>query len=338
MAGRRDYIHELQAKLQFLARRGESGTWAELERYIPRSTRQNACNPNHQYHGLLGRKDQEALAAAFGFEVTWEEWLDPLRVDRGPGRGIDTADAFKKRLFDKTLLCGGADVLAAPPEVHAFAKGMSGRSSSETAIGRRRNTFTPLGLMAQVALDLGQPAGVDAYQVLVEISCHASNICDSDSRFSVRNAVINIQCGDARGRREAITGITRSPVVLENASGNTSFMWCGSVDTLRWEMAAGSSTIGYHWFDAGVVENILKGKVLRIFLSAWLKHIEPAEAVAEVGLSAIDTSSETSPVPSETLSVEQQRLIEHVTKLRLSLDGNGYAEIASSELEIVGVT
>ncbi|MGD9802556.1 MAG: hypothetical protein AB7U78_03975 [Hyphomicrobiaceae bacterium] len=96
MSGRRDYIHDLRAKLMFLTEQTEKGTWEELERHVPRSTRQQACNPNSPYYSLLGRPHQKALAKAFDFDIAWPEWRDPA-ADREADVRRDTCAAFKTR-------------------------------------------------------------------------------------------------------------------------------------------------------------------------------------------------------------------------------------------------
>jgi hypothetical protein len=192
-----------------------------------------------------------------------------------------------------------------------------------------------MGTMAQVALELGQPAGPGAHQVLVEVSGHSTNIIGSNRRFSVRRAILAIDCKEAQGRREAIAGINGVPVQLSNANGETTFAWCGTTKLLRWDVTANGARIGYLWFDAGIIEQLAHGDVLRVSMSAWLKHIDVAEDEGEPTFGILDTNDRLLEQPDTKLTIEQQRLIEHLNKLRLVVDANGYAEIAAGEIEVV---
>ena len=104
---------------------------------------------------------------------------------------------------------------------------------------------------------------------------------------------------------------------------------------LRWDVTANGAMIGHLWFDAGVVEELAHGDVLRVSLTAWLKDIDTTDGEYESVFGIIDPKKGLLEQPVETLTIEQQRLIAHLNKLRLPVDPNGYAEIASHELEVV---
>lgn len=332
--GRRRYIHELKAKLDYLAGLTPSRTRGELETVakIPRSTFDQACRRDDKAWSRLGGKHQDRLAACFGFSKDWPEWCDPDRLGGDLSERRDSVEAFSRRLNtarDERQRSGEATKIPEPIAVAIRD------ITEELTAGRRRPPSMPLGTMAQVLLDLGQPAGPGAHQTLVEVSCHTTNIIGSDARFSVRRALLAIDCKDARGRRDAIAGITGAPVSLSNPSGETAFTWCGSTQLLRWEVTAAGATIGYLWFDAGVIEELAHGDVLRVSLTAWLKDIETYDGDDEAVFGIIDPQNDLIAQQDEVLTIEQQRLIAHLNKLRLPMDGNGYAEIAFHELEVV---
>lgn len=332
MAGRRDYIHELPDKLESLVKRTSGRTLTALQRLtgVGRSTLQQCCDSDDPAYSLLGREHQNMLARHFNFDVSWPEWLDPLRVDRGTGRGIDTAEAFIARLLREE----SAKTVVATADGSAVAPIVTALTLEEWTTASRREPSAPLGTIAQLALDLGQSAGNGGQQVLVEVSCHRGKIAGSNRSFSVRNAVLALNCGNGRGRRTAIAGVMGLPVVLSNPSGDTHFTWSGTRQLLRWDVSAKGSVIGYLWFDAGVVEGIGDGDVLRVTLSAWLKHIS-AEDCSDQTFAVHNAAGDILEVHEQTLTTEQLRIIEHISKLILPTDGNGYAEIASHELEMV---
>lgn len=357
MVGRRDYIHQLPEKLAFLISRMPRGTRRELEdkTEIGRGTFEQACNEAHPAYSMLGRDHQELLADACGFSIGWPEWRDVARLDKRPEDRIDTADAFKQALLREFApLSPGQTVASAKTRAPENDSGTSGSATggprmvlaagaqsinvrdvtAELVAGKRRTASSPLGPMAQVDLDDGQPAGAGAYHVLVEVSCHKGLIVGSNRRFSVRRALLSLDCGDARGRREAIAGINGLPVVLSNSYGETQFVWVGTQRLLRWEVAAGGAIIGHLLFDAGVVEELAPGDVLRVTLSAWLKHIDTDEIDQDPAFGIIDPNGALAQLPEDKLAIEQRRLIEHINKLKLESDGNGQVEIASAELQL----
>lgn len=352
----RDYIFQLPEKLEFLAKLTDNGTFAELWQFVNKSSLEQACNPKREdIFSRLGRGHQRSLAEAFGFEIEWEEWRDSLRDDENPEGRIDTAAAFKRALLKarKQSKSNGRETksagsIALNSSSDKGSKGQAAESEAaapvsgarqvvaEVVAGRRSVATTPLGTMARVGLELGQAAGHGAHQFLVEVSCHAANIEGSRRRFSVRHALLAIDPKHARGRRDAIAGITGSPLILQNPNGETAtFAWCGSLRLLRWEVSAGGVAIGYLWFDAGVIEELAHGDILRVSLSAWIKHIDVVDDETEPVFGISDAKGNLLDQGSEAMTVEQQRLIEHLNKLTLPSDGNGYAEVASEELEVV---
>lgn len=339
MKRRRDYIYELKAKLEFLCKIASDGTWAKVDESIGSSTRVSACNPNSEAHCLLSRTKQDALAQAFGFQQDKSAKLAWCSSDRWLGQGAsrpDTADEFKAaflKMLDDQAASGSAvgetsDRAENSNLVHVRDV------TAELVAGKRIPASSPISTMAQVALDEAQPAGAGAFQVLVDLSCHKGNIVGSSRRFSVRRALLSLDCGDARGRREAIAGINGLPVVLSNSYGETQFVWVGTQRLLRWEVAAGGAIIGHLLFDAGVVEELAPGDVLRVSLSAWLKHIDTDEIDQDPAFGIIGSDGTLAQLPEDKLAIEQRRLIEHINKLKLKSDGNGYVEIASAELQL----
>lgn len=357
MAGRRDYIHELPAKLAFLASRMPRGTWRELEEKskIWRSTFDQACNENDPAYSMLGRVHQERLAKACGFSISWPEWRDEARPDKDPVGRIDTVDAFKQmlireigRLSQPEAAEGAAAIATKRSEVSSPTEGAPKVEPSEALLsspvrdvtaelvaGKRRPTSSPFGTMAQLALSSAQPAGPGEFQALVEVSCHKGNIVGSTRQFTVRRALLTIDCGDARGRRAALAGINGMPVVLKNFSGETRFTWRGTERWLCWEVVAGGAMIGHLLFDAGIIEELAPGDVLRVSLSAWLKHMNADEVDQDPAFGILGSDGALADLPPDKITIEQRRLIEHVNKLTLKIDGNGQAELATAELELV---
>lgn len=339
MADQRQFIYELPEKLEVLMHDPRAGSWTKLQKFsgISIATLKQVRTANHDAYSRLGPDHQRWLAEAFSFPLHMPEWISPDRVPGDFGPGADTAAAFaaeyRRRYAGKAAVNSEASNGADSVE---NAKLDAVRDvTTELVAGKRRPASSPLGTMAQVALDLGQPSGAGAHQILVEVSCHKGNIIGSSRRFSVRRALLSIECGDARGRRSALAGINGMPVVLQNSCGETRFEWAGTERLLRWEVATAGAMIGYMWFDAGVVEQLAPGDILRVTLSAWLKHIEMDEIDDDPPFGVIDASGSLLRGSDTKLTIEQRRIIEHVNKLKLKLDDNGQAELAAAELELV---
>lgn len=341
MARQRLFIYELPKKLEVLMHDRRVGSWKKFVEFsgIGISTLKQVQDINDVAYSRLGPTHRLRLCAAFGFPPDMPEWISPDRVPSDYGPGPDTGTAFAKAYRQLCAardsveaLTGGGSAVVDSGKPHAARD-----VTAKLAAGKHRPSISPLGTMAQVALALGQPAGPGATQVLVEMSCHQGNIVGSDRRFSVRRALLSINCGDARGRRSALAGLDGVPIALTNASGETRFTWLGSERLLRWEVSAGGAMIGYLWFDAGIVEELGPGDVLRVTLSAWLKHIDTNEIEDEPTFGIVDADGRALSLPEDRLTIEQRRIIEHVNKLKLATDGNGQAEIASAELELIRV-
>lgn len=338
MAGRREFIYELAEKLDVLRRATVSRTWREVLEMtgIDRSVLGNVRDSEHEAYSKLSTDHQDMLASAFNFTRDMAEWRSDDRGERDTGPGPDTASAFRKTFLKQRRK--NTNAVPKPGGGVRLDEGPTQKKQRVSEVhltaGQRRPSYSPLGTMAQVALDEAQPAGAGAFQVLVDLSCHKGNIVGSSRRFSVRRALLTLDCGDARGRREAIAGINGLPVVLQNSYGETQFVWVGTQRLLRWEVAAGGAIIGHLLFDAGVVEELAPGDVLRVTLSAWLKHIDTDEIDQDPAFGIIDPNGALAQLPEDKLAIEQRRLIEHINKLKLKSDGNGQVEIASAEFQL----
>lgn len=338
MAGRREFIYELAEKLDVLRRATVSRTWREVLEMtgIDRSVLGNARDREHEAYSKLSTDHQDMLASAFHFTRDMEEWRSDDRGERDTGPGPDTANAFRKTFLEQRRK--NTNAVPKPSGGVRLDEGPTQKKQRVSEIhltaGQHRPSHSPLGTMAQLALDLGQPVGAGAVEVLVEVSCHKGSIVGSARRFSIRRALLAIDCGDARGRRTALAGINGLPVVLQNSCGETQFVWVGTQRMLRWEVVADGAIIGHLLFDAGVVEELAPGDVLRVTLSAWLKHIDADEIDQDPAFGILESDGQLAQLPDDTLAVEQRRLIEHINKLKLKSDGNGYAEVASAELQL----
>lgn len=340
MASQRLFIYELPEKLKALVHDSRIGSWKRLAEFtgIPIATlKQVRDDDDVVAYSRLGKTHRDRLAEKFGFPPDMPEWIAPARLTGDTGPGPDTAEAFAAKYRSDYAAATSVASKAVDPISSVDEKTTNAVRDVAAVLtaGNRRPGFSPLGTMAQLALDLGQSAGPGAHQILVEVSCHKGNIIGSSRRFAVRRALLSIDCGDARGRRAALPGINGLPVVLKNSCGETRFVWSGIERLLRWEVAAGGATIGYLWFDAGVVEGLAPGDLLRVSLSAWLKHIDTDEFDEDPAFGIIDSAGELAQLPQETFTVEQRRLVEHINKLTLNSDDNGQAEIAAAELELV---
>jgi hypothetical protein len=331
MAGRRQYIHELEDKLLYFVKRSDVGSWERLQERtgISGSTFDQVRDREHKAYRRLGIAHQLKLADEFDFSIDWPEWRDPLRKERDTRSLRDTADAFINRITTTASL--GATLPSGLAENGMNAQ----RTRAESPAGKDLDLRIPLGVMAQVRLEFGQAAGPGCHQVLVELSCHAGAIAASNRRFSVRKPQLAIDCGEARGRLDALAGINGTPIIMTNSSGETSFSWIGTRRVPRWEVSASGSKIGYLWFDAGIVENLAYRDVLRVSMHAWFKHIDVTDGDAEAAFGIIDAKHGLLEQPAETVTIEQQRLIEHLAKLTLPADDNGCVEVAAHEIEVV---
>lgn len=339
MSKPRRYIHELKQKLEYLKDTRNVGTWDDFARLtkIKPSVLGLARAQNQPGSSRLNSDDEEKVAERFEFSNDWPEWRDTTRLNPHTVGCKDTADAFSKRYGELLRAKGGQQVNVAPSPKQQPETGDARIIAGEVKAGRRRPPSMPLGTMAQVLLDQGQPVGPGALQALVELSCHTTHIMGSNSRFSVRRALLAIDCKEARGRRDAIAALTGGPVTLINPTNGerSTVTWCGSSQLLRWDVVAEGATIGSVWFDAGIIEELAHGDVLRVSLSAWLKDIDASDSDDNAVFGIIDPHGELAEEHADALTIEQQRIIQHLNKLKLPMDGNGYAEIASHELEVV---
>lgn len=339
MASQRLFIYELPKKLDVLMHDPRVGSWKKFVEFsgIGITTLKQVRDVDDVAYSRLGPRHHYQLCEKFGFSPDMPEWISPDRVPSDYGPGPDTAKAFAAAYRQ---LRTARDALEAQvggeSAIGDGAKRDTVRDVTSVLVaGKHRPSTSPLGTMAHVALALGQPAGPGASQVLVEVSCHHGNIVGSNRRFSVRRALLSIDCGHARGRRSALAGLDGVSITLSNANGETRFTWLGSERLLRWEVSASGAMIGYLWFDAGIIDELSPGDVLRVTLSAWLKHIDTSEIEDEPAFGLVDADGGALSLPEDKLTIEQRRIIEHVNKLKLTTDGNGQAEIASAELQLV---
>lgn len=340
MTSQRLFIYELPEKLEVLMHDPRVGSWKAFVDFsgIGISTLKQLRDVGDlAAYSSLGQTHRDKLHAKFGFPPDMPEWIAGDRVPSDHGPGPDTAKAFaaayRKMRADQDAVDAATRGSAASVE---SSKSQTIRDvTAELAAGRRRPAASPLGTMAQLDLALGQPVGPGAIQVLAELSCHATKIVGSKRRFSVRRMLLSIACGDARGRRSAIAGINGLAIVLQNSrGGDVRFAWLGTERRPCWEVSAGGAIIGYLKFDAGVIEQLAHGDVLRATLSAWLKHIDTDEFEEEPTFGIVDEDGRSLELPEDKLTIEQRRIIEHVNKLKLATDGNGHAEIAVAELQL----
>ncbi len=359
MAGRRQFIFDLPKKLDVLREATESRNWAELEDLsgISKSALDAVRNRNHEAYSRLGTEHQRQLADAFDFLVSLPQWRAHDRGEKDEEPGPDTAEAFRteyRRVSRKIRKVAKATVKTLDPEpasvvptIRPSADAVPASTAHsrdvrdatvELVAGKRRPASSPLGTMAQLSLSLGQPAGAGAQQILVEVSCHKGSIIGSNRHFSIRRALLSLDCGEARGRRAAVAGTNGLPVELRNSYGKTLLVWSGTYQLMRWEVVAGGALIGHLEFDAGVVEGLSAGDVLRVSLSAWLKHVNTDELDEHPTFGVIDAAGKSMDLPKEAMTVEQRRIVEHVNKLRLKCDENCHAEVAAAELELVRKT
>ena len=229
----------------------------------------------------LGAEHQQRLADYFGFSMRWPEWcsgFDESVTVRRP----DTAEKFRHRYerdapeylkprVHEEVVSGGARLVA--------ANGSSAERDTMERLkrGKRRQPVSPFGALAQIRIEPGQPSA-GASQVIVEISCHEANIKGSARAFSLRLAELVIECGEAQGRQSAIPGFDDDAVVQKNSHGSVVFSWRGTMAALRWRASTTGLRIGSVVFDAGIVEELAHGDVLRASLWTWLKYIEVNES------------------------------------------------------------
>lgn len=339
MSEQRRYIHELKEKLEYLKQVRDIGTWDDFAKVtgIDKSVLSLARARSQPGSGRLNSEDEGKVAERFKFSTDWPEWRDKTRLNPRSVGCKDTAEAFAKKFGDLPSARIDEQVKSYPGATQQSEIGNARIVAGEVVAGRRRPPSMPLGTMAQVLLDQGQPVGPGALQALVELSCHTTHIIGSNSRFSVRRALLAIDCKEARGRREAIAALTGGTVTLINPTNGerSTVTWCGSSQLLRWDVVAEGTTIGSVWFDAGIIEELAHGDVLRVSLSAWLKDIDASDSGDNAVFGIIDPHGQLAGEPADALTIEQQRIIQHLNKLKLPVDANGYAEIASHELEVV---
>ena len=338
----RDYIHELPRKLKYLRDYPTKRSWDEFAKFtkIPKSTFDQVRDvTNDVTYSRMGEGHQRKLAKLFGFTIDLAVWRNRALADEVRAGRSDTAEAFilwhQKHVGSVEAATKGPDGVESPSGTDASHASTVRDTSEYLKEGRRRRPETQMGALAQVKIEPGQP-GQGSTDIVAELSCHGTNIRGSKRVFTLRHVVFRVECGEAQGARDSLLGINGEEVPLTGPYGTVVFAWCGNTSELQWTVTTDGALIGTVFFSAGIVKDVAHGDVLRASLRTWLKFIQPGEDPAHEPYGIIDPKTrELLQINEQEMTIEQSRFIEHLNKLTLRSDNNGYVEVASHELELV---
>jgi hypothetical protein len=300
---------------------------------IPLQSLQNAIGAENDYSGKLagdgklGIEHQSRIANLFGFEVggpqnpaAWPEWQDWDADEAAPADSRrDTAQKFREAYLRKyrasrdTLrqLMEGPERAPIPCEVRG---------------------------LASIWLTSGQ-TGKGTSDIGVHISCGSAHTGVTRYWVSVCAAQLEINCGEARAKIDTIKGLNTPGFAVKGSHGEVSCYWnSGDPMRLTWILDGKGNMLGDIDFEPGLlstVEKLAPGDVITATLGTWLKNIATGEApVTEISLTDRPGGSEIK-LDEATLTIEQQRVIEHLRKKVLKLHDDNFAELAKHELEFV---
>lgn len=347
MSGRRDYIHDLRTKLMFLTEQTENRTWEELERHVPRSTRQQACNPNSPYYSLLGRPHQKALAKAFDFDIAWPEWRDPA-ADREADVRRDTCAAFKTRYAQH--MSGLDQARRAVPRgaepVTANDEAVVGRPTVRLAPGPHQpvKQLTRTIKLASVSIE-GQQWGEGSVALLLTLACNKFR------ELTVVRGRITIAPGAGRMTSQSFAD-WQVPRTLTGGLPGQSFRVVVERGGTRFDphldISGTDGPIGTIVMDSDLpaLEDLSPGDEVVVTFGTWLADVGTGlqtEGAMEVestafgsdGLGIVDKDGRLISIQTETLTAYQRWAIAMIRQDALGEAGrDGYIELSSHILRI----
>jgi hypothetical protein len=278
----------------------------------------------------LGMAHQKILAALFQFDVGlphnkrgWPEWSDPQADDETrPKDRRDTAELFKKRYLQEF----------APPE----------RDTTEPLKDEPRKPVSSIDGLASVELKSNQPGDGHSH-VGVDISCGRTRIDVSHYEIALRSAVLSIDCGLGKAKLSTVWGYGKPDFIVTGSHGEVRCACTANTQKQHWRLDASGTTLGTFVLDTEnkvFVERLAHGDVIMATLATWLKYIAPddseaASHPADGDIALLDRTGGEVKLDAKRLTVEQQRIIEHLAKRRLNTDENNYAVVARHEIEFV---
>lgn len=345
MSGRRDYIHDLRAKLMFLTEQTDNRTWEELERHVPRSTRQQACNPNSPYYSLLGRPHQKALAKAFGFDIAWPEWRDPT-ADRDADVRRDTCAAFKTRYTQSGLdqarptVSRGADPFAANGEAAGRRQTVRLAPGPHQPVKQLTRTMK----LASVSVE-GQQWGEGSVALLLTLACNKFR------ELTVLRGRITFALGAGRMTSQSF-GDWQVPRTLTGGLSGHSFRVVVERGGTRFDphldISGIDGPIGTIVMDSDLpaLEDLAPGDEVVVTFGTWLADVGTAlqtEGAAEPegtafgndGLGIVDKDGRLISVPTDALTAYQRWAITKIREDALGEAGpDGYLELTAHTLSV----
>lgn len=342
----RPIVFELREKADFLMKhpvpRGRIGADGPLtinalhsRSGIPLQSLQTAIGSENEKAGKLpgdsrlGSDHQLKLANLFGFAVgaqnpaAWPEWHD-WEVDdvTHADSRRDTAQRFREAYLRK------------------YARSRD-TSQALTEGPDREPQRSAIRSLASVWLTSGQ-TGEGTSDVGVKVSCGLADTGVSHYRITVRVALLEIDCGEARARESSIRGFDAPEFNIKGSMGDVRCSWNGGdAKRLAWLLDGQGASLGTVIFEPGflsTIEKLAAGDVITATLGTWLKHIDDetlSNSADTSELALVNRRGEEVGLPGDQLTMEQQRVIEHLRKRVPKLHDDNFAELAFHELEFV---
>ena len=199
---RRQYVHDLDAKLSWLVNIHWSISWEQfydesgvpktsIQDAIGRKSAKRAVRGNKVPDSQLGRDHQLWLAEYFGFSTRWKQWREPemgkhLKTNR-PDTAAAFMDWYEPRAPEK--LKPRIKVLKTQGIEQGSSEGtVAERSTSDRLkIGELRQPVLPIEGLARIELNCEQ-TDVGATSLGVSIDCDEAEIEISQDPLTLRHA------------------------------------------------------------------------------------------------------------------------------------------------------
>jgi hypothetical protein len=198
----------------------------------------------------------------------------------------------------------------------------------------------PIRGLASLELTCGQ-TGPGQTNIGARVSCGISPIESFPFLITVHTAQLEIDCGKARAAVDSIKGFADPGFTVRGSKGEVRGTWNGG-DTQRlvWLLDATAVSLGVVTFEPGElarVERLAPGDGIAGTLGTWFKNIEADETsprpTDDIGI--VEKLGNPVEIEGKDFSVLQRRIMEHLRKCALEVDGAGYAILARHELRFV---